>query len=429
MCKRWIGLAALLFSLRGAEAANVGSGFGESVLVLTSARQAGSGGIALEDPWRRGSIIEANSVLLTSGLQWFGGGYQGGLGSTLRLGGEVFVFSPPASVRTFENSDGTFGGNQGTVSAPEWGGRLLGQFSILNTGGWKVAALGRVSGLIQQLPDSSNSGFAIEAGGQGQLGLGGGRFLTTWALAGPLGRGAGLGYAGQVTGGAGLMAVVPKGLLGGAEGYAIGAEGQWLTEGLMHGGVGGLYWFGKLNAPGATFFLRAGLRYAAQSAQVYQPRGGLGVLWRTKAKWGFQFDYAVVPIGELGMYHYATVGMRLPPLRVRERVQESYDPSARGAPKRTEEIIYFCPPCGEKARINVEVQSESTFTATLMDGEARFVLLKLVEPKTVQPGDYRVEWDGLLNYGIPATLGVPHTVRITANNETRYVKVTAVDSP
>jgi len=54
--------------------------------------------------------------------------------------------------------------------------------------------------------------------------------------------------------------------------------------------------------------------------------------------------------------------------------------------------------------------------------------VKLVEPKTVQPGEYEVEWDGALGHGVPATFGVPHTIRVTANDQTRHVKVTAVDS-
>jgi len=305
----WLSLAVAL----EAHAANVGGTFGESMLVMTSARQAGTGGVALEDPWRQGSLVEANTILLTSGLRWFGLGYQGGLGQAMRIGGEALAFSTPGSARTLENGDGTYGGRQGTVSAMEWGGRLLGQLSILDTGDWKVAALGRVNGLFQQLPDSTNSGFALEAGAQGQKSLGTGRYLTTWALAGPLGEGAGHGFAAQVTAGAGLLAGYPSGMTGGAEGYALGAEGQWLVEGLAHGGIGGLYWFGRPNEQGVTFFLRGGVRYAAESAQVIQPRGGLGFLWRTGNQWGIQFDYAIVPIGELGMYHYATIGLRLPP--------------------------------------------------------------------------------------------------------------------
>ena len=80
----------------------------------------------------------------------------------------------------------------------------------------------------------------------------------------------------------------------------------------MHGGVSGAYWFGEAAAVGATFVVRAGLRYAEGSAQDLQPRGGLGFLWRNQHLWGLQLDYAFVPMGELGAYHYATVGIVLP---------------------------------------------------------------------------------------------------------------------
>jgi len=449
-------LLALLAGARGLCAADVGGGFGESIRILTPARQAGSGGVALEDPWRQGSLVEASSVLLTSGLRWFGFGYQGGLGSALRVGGEGFLFSTPEAARTLENPDGSYGGQNGAAGAAEYGGRILGQLSVLESGGWKAAALCRVSALIQRLPDSNNTGYAVEAGGQAQGPLGGGSALTAWALAGPLGRGAGHGYAGQVNGGIGMISAYSRGLLTGAEGYAIGVEGRWLTEGLMHGGLGGLYWFGRPNAPGMTLYLRAGGWYAAGGAQEIQPRGGLGVLWRTGSGWGVQFDYAVVPAGELGMYHYASLGVRLPPSRPGERKEES--PSVE-APKETpasaiapavtpppsaappaaqavskpvepgpppgEDIIYFNPDHGEKARIAVEVRSGSRFAASILDMDGRLVS-QLVAPKTVKPGKYVVEWDGKLDISGPAKTNTVYLIRIAANDGTVLKQVVPV---
>ena len=457
-----LGLLVLLAGAQGLYAADVGGGFGESIRVLTSARQAGSGGVALEDPWRQGSLVEANSVLLSSGLRWFGIGYQGGLGPVLRIGGEGFFFSTPEVTRTLENTDGSYGGQKGTVGASEYGGRILGQLSVLDSGGWKSAALCRVSALIQRLPDSSNAGYAVEAGGQAQGPLGGTSALTAWALAGPLGRGAGHGFAGQVNGGIGMISAYSRGLLKGAEGSAIGAEGRWLTEGLMQGGLGGLYWFGRPNAPGMTLYLRAGGWYAAGGAQEIQPRGGLGILWRTGSGWGVQFDYAVVPAGEMGMYHYATLGVRLPPSKPGERKEEPPPaeitkevppsvvapveapppPAAVSAPERTpeapvvskpaepepprgEEIIYFHPEMGEKARVEIEVRSESRLAASILDAEGRLVS-ELVTPKTVKPGKYVIEWDGKLEYAGPAGTSVAYLMRITANDGTVLRQVVPV---
>ncbi len=408
-----------------ARAANIGSGFGESMLVLTSARQAGSGGLALEDPWRQGSLFDASTVILTSGLRWMGAGYQGGLGSALRVGGELFSFAAPDSTRTLENPDGTYAGEAGTVSSREWGGRALGQLGIFGDREWKVALLGRVSGVMQDLSEESNSGLAIESGLQAQRIQPNGKVTTAWFLLGPLGSGGGHGFAGQVTCGAALLATRASGFLRGTEGYSVGLEGQWLTDGLVNGGLGGVYWFGRPGEPGATFFVRGGLRYAAESAQTFQPRAGLGVIWRTAKQWGLQFDYAAVPIGELGMYHYATVGVRLPP--------RSHEGSLAGpaAPKGEvavfpaeipeESVIYFFPDRGEKAAVNIQIKQESIFGAILFDQEGRFVRT-LVTPEEAPPGTYRVEWDGIVEYGMRAKYEIPFFIQISANNETIYRK-------
>jgi len=434
-------VAAVLVVLLGAapgEAADIGGGFGEEALVLTSARQAGSGGVALEDPWRHGSVMDLSSVLLTSGMRWFGFGYQGGVGSLLRLGGEAFTFSPPKVRRTTENADGTYAGVGDEVGMAEYGGRITGQLSVLDTSGWRAAALGRVNALYQQLPESKNNGFAVEAGGQAQKMLGSGRYFTAWALVGPLGRGAARSFAGQVTGGVGLLGMRPSGFLGGSEGYALGGEGQWLTDGLMHGGVGGVYWFGGLNEPGFTFFLRAGVRYADRSAEEIQPRAGIGALWRSEDNWGVQFDYAVVPMGEMGMYHYATIGVRLPPAKPRsepapEPVQEvePVEPAPirvapAPEPPKEEPVIYFYPDRSDKARVEVKVRTESELSADLMDQDGRFIM-RLREPRTVKPGTYTIEWDGTLKYAVPAKAGVIYLIQIKADGGITYRQVMVLE--
>lgn len=294
------------------EAANVGVGFGERLMSLTSARQAGTGGVSLEDNWRRGDLLETGTVLLPPGLRWYGIGYQGGVGSTLRLGIEGFGFSAPSITRTTENPDGTYGRTEGTVDALEWGGRAVGQLTLLEAGDWLVGGLGRLSGLMEQSQGLRRTGgLGLELGGQARYALKPGRALIFWGLAGPLGRSAQRLFAYQVTLGTGLLAGLPIGVLGGPEGYAIGADAQFLGEGLFDSGIGGVYWFGRIDQPGFTFFLRAGARCAPHTAQLVQPRGGLGLLWRQMNGFGLQYDYTIAPIGELGFFHYAGLALRL----------------------------------------------------------------------------------------------------------------------
>jgi hypothetical protein len=420
-------LAVVLLRASFGEAADIGSGFGEEALVLTPARQAGSGGIALEDPWRQGSLMEASTVVFTSGMRWLGFGHQGGVGSFLRVGGEAFMFTTPKMTRTTENPDGAYAGEGESVGVAEYGGRVTGQLSVLDKAGWRVAALGRINGLYQQLPDSRNSGLAMEVGGQAQKLLGTGRYLTAWALVGPLGRGAARGFAGQVTGGVGVLVERSSGILGGSEGFGIGGEGQWLTDGLMHGGAGAMYWFGRPNEPGFTLFIRAGMRYADRSAEEIQPRGGIGLLWRTAGEWGVQFDYAAVPSGELGMYHYGSLSLRLPPRapRVESRLQQ--DSGELTIPEdvpKEDFIITFYPENEEKGRAPIQAEASTILGAALLDGEGGFIKY-LIDAHAVGPGEYVVEWDGKLDLGRMADYDKPYLIRITLGNQTRYIKMIA----
>ena len=307
-------VACILLVLRAGVGmtSSAGEGYGESLLALTSARQAGSGGVALEDPWRQGQLVEATTALVSSGLQWWGLSVQGGAGPRLRLRFDGYAFTPTDVTGTKETADGSFGGSGGLVGMSEWGANVTAQLTVVEAGPWRVAALGRAIGLVQRLPDERSSGVAMEVGVQAQNVLGSGRALTGWLLAGPVGQGAGRGFAGHVVAGVGLLTQVNAGLLGGAEGYALGVEGEALTEGLLHGGLGGVYWLGRPGQAGKTFFLRGGVRSAAGSAQAVQPHGGLGVLWRMASGWGVQCDLAAAPLGALGLTSCATLGVRMP---------------------------------------------------------------------------------------------------------------------
>ena len=289
-----------------------GEGFGEEMLVLSTAREAGSGGIAIEDPWRQGTFLEAGSIMLSSGLRWLSIGAQGGAGPGFRLAADGFGFSPSGITGTREGPDGTWDGEVGNVDTSSWGARLLAQWTVRDDASWQVAVFGRAAGLVQRLPQVQNVGIGAEAGVQARRSMGRGSATTMWVRAGPLGSGARRMMAGRVTAGVGWLTQGVNGLLGGAEGFGIGGEGALETSVLAQAGAGATWWIGRLAGPGQTLFLRAGARYAAGTAQTIQPRAGIGVLTRTSRELGFQVDYAIAPMGELGLFHYVTMGIKVP---------------------------------------------------------------------------------------------------------------------
>ena len=305
--------ACLLILMPGiVHAANVGSGYGESLLVMTTARQAGTGGLALEDPWRQGTQVELGSILMSPGLRWFGLAGQGGIGPGLRGTAEVFTYQSPGSPRTSEMSDGSYGGGSGTVGVGEWAGRGTLLWTFISEGVWRAAVLGRATGLMQRLPDEANVGGALDAGCQAQYLVDTRRALTVWGLVGPLGYGGGRMSVWRVTAGTGwLERIETVPILGRPGGYGAGIEGEGLGEGLLHYGLGALCWLGSPSGEGMTVFLRTGLRFMSGSAQEVQPRGGAGVLWSFSERLGMQFDYAVAPMGALGTCNYATLGVRM----------------------------------------------------------------------------------------------------------------------
>ena len=168
------------FACSFAVGSDVGEGYGQTLRPLFSARQAGTGGISLEENWRQGSFLEANTVLLDQGLRWMGIGLEGGLGATLRASAEVFSFTSSNVTQTYENPDGTFAGERGGKSVDEIGGRATGRLAVWNSPDWTIQALARLNGLYQKLPDYNTSGFGLEAGLQGKRRIGDGNSLVLW---------------------------------------------------------------------------------------------------------------------------------------------------------------------------------------------------------------------------------------------------------
>jgi len=419
------GIALMLVLAAGGPArgaVDVGTGFGERLWTLTSARAAGSGGIALEDPWRQGVSLDTSNISLGSGLQWYGLGYEGGVGDLLRVGMEGFLFSAPGITQTLETSEGKWAADLGTVGASEWGGRLVGQLMMAEGYGWKLAGLVRVSGLVQNLPSESHSGAAVEAGGQAQQPIGGGRAVTAWVLAGPLGYGGQTLFSRQSQVGGELMGSIPRGLLGGDEGYAVGADGRVMGEGLSAYGLGFVYWFGNRSRSGLTFSLRGGGEYGKGSAEVFRPRGGLGALWRSTRGWGFQLDYAYAPMGEVGSFNYLTLSVRLPE-RAADAAVEVMETSS---PPPDDDAIYFYPQRGEKARVPVVTGIDAVVGVSLCDRQGK-LLMEIMAPQAMEAGEHMLEWDGMLPEGVMANLEIPYYMTIMNNGQLTYHKVIPKD--
>jgi len=435
------------------EAANVGRGYGESLWTLTTARQAGTGGIRLEDAWREGMVLEATTVVLEPDLRWYGIGGEGVVGPRLRAGFEGFMFSSPGITHTTETGAGTFGEDRGVVDVTEWGGRATGRLGLLERSGWEVEALGRASGLVQDVDKRSSAGLALEAGAQARKAVAGAREVTVWGLAGPLGWGDRRAFSAQLRAGAGI-----EGTMGENDGYGVGVEADLLGEGLIHGGLGGVYRVGRPGGKGMTLYLRSGLKYAQGSAQEVQPRVGVGLLWRAPSGYGLQFDYAYVPIGELGAYHYGSLGVGLPQGRkeraggmllppgggdkagkgmtpgpvptpepgVQSPAAQSPAPSAPAVermPEAVDEVHYFAAGAGEVLRLPIDVAGPSIFGAKVLDGEGREVLKELVPPHEVEAGRQWVEWDGTTAKGDPVPLEFTYIIRVTCDGQTKDVKV------
>ena len=235
------------------------------------------------------------------------------------------------------------------------------------------------------------------------------------------------GYAGQHLLGAGLIGDLRRGWVTEEEGYGVGAEGEMAGEGLRQGGLGVFYRFGRPDRKGWTVFLRNGIRCAPDSAQTASFQGGLGVLWTGEDGTGVELDLAMVPLGELGYYKYATIGVRFPvpeKSSMEKATPESIPIAAvsTGKPGPEEKVIYFCPGKGDKAGIKIQVKKSSKLVASLLDQNGEFIMF-IVEEGKVDAGEHVIEWDGNFQHGAPAPLGLPYWIRVTYSGTTSDYKV------
>ena len=74
--------------------------------------------------------------------------------------------------------------------------------------------------------------------------------------------------------------------------------------------------------------------------------------------------------------------------------------------------------------MKVVIKSVSTLAVSLLDGEGRLIRVHMT-PRNVPPGNYFVEWDGMVADGMRAQWELPYVLRVSANDTTYYVKVIA----
>jgi hypothetical protein len=419
-----------------------GDGFGESIWTLSSARQAATGGVPVEESLRQGTLVEASSIsLVGAGMQWVQAGVNLGGGRNPGVQLEAFGFFPGDSLGTTEDGNGGYGGTAGDVEALEAGGRATGRIPVWRGDSVTLRAVGRVIGLWQGLPDRRTGGMGAEVGMEMDLRVGSGAALTGWAAGGPVGRGAGRAFGRHGVMGGGYVSQQESGWIGRPYGFGLGVEAELLTEDSAHLGAGAVAWLGRPRDEGLTWFLRGGVRSVPSGSRTIQPRAGAGVAWRTSSGWGMQLDWAAVPLGVLGWNNTLTASVRIPP-----RQHPSSPPSVAPPPSapvqpvplppmssvplpgtpvpRTEETIYFSPGRGERAKVSIVVRMESVLSAKLVDLEGR-ILRILSEARPVTPGTYEIEWDGELSTGVPAPLEQAFLIRVGHDGETMMFRVVA----
>lgn len=294
--------------------ASAGVGFGESLRVIASAREAGTGGLPLEDLQARAIYLEASQIYLGMGIRWLGLALEGNILPRTRIGMAGTGLFAEGVVETTEAADGSFLEKLGTTQAAEycWMAYAEQRWENLETGNLVTV---RVTGhaVTQDLVGGAGSGFALSAAGFGHFPLRLGLNLLCWADGGPFGVGEDRGFARSMRAGAGLEAPGGLGLIGGKEGARFGLEGEQLAEGLWQAGVGGLYWLGAKDCegPGFRLILRAGARGIQEGIENAQIRFGVGLMMGSEGNYGWAIDYSAVPFGEFGNLHYISARVLL----------------------------------------------------------------------------------------------------------------------
>ncbi len=416
----------LLFALilpSSLPASGPGSALGEAQRLAQSARSQGLAGAtaAAGDPV---SALATNPAGIASASlatfhlthaahvtgiaeDWFAYLQKLPLGSAVGAG--LYALRAGGGTRTFEDSQGNFGGEGGSYPL------------VFATGtvGWAQDVRRWLPGLDRLRPEAGVAvrfvmqqvdhrrwfGASLDAGLR--LRPGGG------LSAGLVGRNLGL-----VTGDAGLPAQIALGLAWTAEGALTPGDGIVAEVDAGFSGDAGLapragveY---RLAAGVNGFAVRAGWLPDAADANAPGVTGGVGFRrYAGRFPWGV--DYAVAPMGDLGLRHAIALTLGI------GRAEESRpDEAAAAEIPDVAPVRVFYPGRGEKVTLAIRLARAATVTAHLLDDRGEFVAE--IHPPTRRPaGRWEVVWDGTIAPGVPAQRDKTYHISVADGTRTWYL--------
>lgn len=421
---RFIFLSGLLLIGADAGSSGPGSALGEAGRLAQSARAQGLAGAtaAAADPVSSlGSNPAgvAGASLATFHLthaahvtgiheDWFAYVQRLPLGSAIGAG--VYALRTGGSTRTFEDAQGNWGGEGGSypllyaAGSVAWGQDfrrwLPGLDRLRPEGGAAVRFV------MQQVDRRRWFGAAVDAGVR--LRPGGGLSV------GVVGRDLGVvtGDAGGLPAQAALaVAWTGDGVFGAGDGLLFEADAEYSPDAGFAPRAGVEY---RLTAGASGFALRAGWRPDAQDAGAPGVTGGVGFRrYQGRFPWGL--DYAVVPLGELGLRHAValTLGIGAPD-------EARADESAASAIPDVAPVRVFYPRRGETVTLAFRLRASAVVTARLLDERGEPVA-ELIAPVRKSAGRHEVTWDGTIAPGVYATPDRQYHLAVQAGAQTWYL--------
>ena len=280
--------------------------------MYASAPEAGAGGLPLERFTNRDSEIYSNQAYMSAGVQWVGLGLEVGMFSAIRLGFEGVMVTADGADQTEEQSDGSYSRSLGKMSASESAMRGSLQWNFGGSGAAISARVG-MTAVLQDIVGSKRKGVGANGSIFGLFRINDGWNMLSWASGGPFGESGAYDFVSTVSGGAGAEHPGGLGLIGGSEGFRLGAEYGKTAGDQGSLGIGTVYWFGgrELDGTGVRLAIRAGFRGEPGSVDATQGRFGVGLTFRDDLGIGWGADYGYVPFGDLGSVHYLSARIKL----------------------------------------------------------------------------------------------------------------------
>ncbi len=338
---------------------------------------------------------------------WFA--YVQRLPADSAVGAGLYALRSAGGIRTFEDAQGNYGGEGGTyplifaTGTVAWAQDVRRWLPGLDR--LRPEAGAAVRFVMQQVDNRRWFGACVDAGLR--LRPGGG------LAAGLVARNLGL-----VTGDAGLPAQLALGVAWTADGAFTPGDGVVVEADAGLSGDAGLsprlgaeY---RLTAGANGFAVRAGWLPDAGDAGAPGVTGGVGFR-RFAGRFPWGVDYAVAPLGDLGLRHAIALTLGL------GRVEEDRpDESAASAIPDLAPVRVFSPARGEKVTLAFRLRSAVTVTAHLLDDRGE-VVAELQPPVKMSAGRHEVVWDGLIAPGVPARLERTYRIAVSGGSQTWYL--------